>query len=136
MQIPITTDNIRPTHTCFDDAIDTIVAWIKGEPTKDWHSLVRLAHGICDLDQARGPFAHAWIEMDGLVFQSGIIDDGRRCEYAVTREEFYSEMKARDVTLYTLPEMGRENAKSGHYGPWKAKYHALTRNPDKRTVEG
>ena len=127
---------IRPTHHCFDDALEylsaRLVADLAIEPS------LRLVHGILlcpgagvglDADQ---PFAHAWVEevtadRGVIVWQAGVLEDGQKVVFAVAREEFRAAMRVQASTAYTCREACAENARTGMYGPWRPEYQALCR---------
>ncbi len=123
---------IRPTGTCFDDALDLIEAWVRNEPHRVVHGTLRLVHGIClapDGPKRGTPFAHAWVEelVSGgatQIWQSGLLD-GQRIAYSMELDEFEAKLRVQKCTRYTLPEAVRENHRTNHYGPWLPEYAEL-----------
>lgn len=118
---------IAPTGTCFDDAAELLNEWAAEYPEKDWFSIARLAHGIWR-DSSGEPYAHAWVELNGNEIWSEGYVNGERVRFSVPKDEFYSEMKPEDVTLYSLVEVVTLNRKHGTSGPWESKYLRLTGN--------
>jgi hypothetical protein len=112
---------VLPTHTCFDDALDLIEA-IVIENRREFKKL-KLAHGICLMPDGE-PYAHAWVEREGVCLFVGIID-GKRLTLAADHVEYYIDMKVQEVTHYTVAQAMAENKRSNHYGPWKPEYAAL-----------
>lgn len=120
---------LRPTGTCFDDAIDLIEAIVLADYDPRWRERLRLAHGICQIPGTGQRFAHAWVEIDGKECWQDALLKGIRCTISKDKADFYKDLRVQVVTLYTLEEMALENLRSNHYGPWKPEYDALTRNP-------
>lgn len=121
--------DIFPTHTCFDDALDLIAERLKGNPAlaRQPATVIALVHGILLAPEGPHkdePFAHAWVEEGDEVWNSGLLD-GQRIYYALNRDEWYRLMRLQKATRYSLREAGRENRKSGHYGPWAEEYREL-----------
>lgn len=130
---------IRPTHSCFDDALDYIGHRVTENPGLAHGTTLRLVHGIAIVisDVADGlvhgePFAHAWVEEDvadqaePIVWQVGILD-GARVLFAMPRSAFDRTLKIQASTAYTCREIWIENRRSGTYGPWRPEYLALCR---------
>ena len=124
---------LRPTHTCFDDALDFISEAIKRVPFDERMAVINshwLVHGVLKMPDGR-PYSHAWVEVaqpDGewRCWGAGILPGGMRAYYAAVRREYYEHMRVTDdVTRYTLGDAWRLNYESGHYGPWKPEYKAL-----------
>lgn len=121
---------IYPTHTCFDDVLDYIELLVR---SGERHRLpgMRVVHGIClapEGARAGEPYAHGWIEEDGLVVQGGLVDvDGTREKvyYGVDRAEFYAKLRVQVTTVYSVEEAVRKNWETGYYGPWESTYLAL-----------
>ena len=115
---------ILPTHRCFDDALDYIELRLREGAHPD--SLI-LVHGICLAPEGPHkdkPFAHAWVEHEGRVVQSGLLD-GERIFYSVPSEDFAEMLRPQEFTRYTLRQALAQNLASGHYGPWEERYIAL-----------
>jgi hypothetical protein len=126
---------IRPTHRCFDDAMEFCEARAR-ENHPSVSTTLRLVHGIVlvPIDQpADGeiqpgdPSAHAWVEDGELVFDAGILADGRRVVFSATKASYYEHYRIQAATEYTMWEALKHNRASGHYGPWRAEYQALCR---------
>lgn len=118
-----------PTHTCFDDALDFVGRCLKVNRARGLEMII--VHGI--LLSPAGPtrdepFAHAWVEYNGEVWQDAFLGD-QRVSYAVARAEFEKTFRPQKETRYTVAEASRENERSGHYGPWLPEYEALCRQP-------
>lgn len=124
---------VLPTHTCFDDALEFFEELIKaGHPPAVLRSY-NIVHGIClNADDGDRPYAHAWVEgtHDGehRVVQAGILN-GKKIWFSVLHAEFYEKYKVQAHTRYTIDEAVALNRSTGHYGPWRDEYEALTRNP-------
>lgn len=126
---------LEPTHQCFDDALDylehvaTTLSWVLARQ----HIL---AHGICIMPEDSAhpgePYAHAWVEHLSRVIQAGLVK-GERVYFCTSEEDFETVFQPHDVTRYTLEEAAKENARTGHYGPWMSKYKELTREQKRRT---
>lgn len=123
---------IRPTLTCFDDALDYLTHRVKVDGVQRAFDRLRLVHGICLAPEGRHagqPFAHGWVEEvlptgKFLVWQDGWILD-HRVQYSMDRAEFFRELRVQKVTRYNLKEAARENARTGTYGPWIPEYVTL-----------
>jgi len=110
-----------PTHSCFDDAMDLIEAWVTAEPP-EYHRLV-LVHGICSMPDGE-PYAHAWVERGDECFFMGVLN-GQRQAMRAEKGVFYPKFEVGETTRYTVAEAIAENARSNHYGPWRPEYVAL-----------
>lgn len=121
---------LRPTGTCFDDALDFVSTMINGshESAKEaWSKVLTIVHGICTapLDE---PYAHAWVEIYDTVWQGGIVvANGQRVFYPTLRTEFYAERRVTQTTRYTVQEADRLNELHDNFGPWEERYRALCR---------
>lgn len=126
---------IYPTHKCFDNAIEFCEARARAnDPNIE---TLRLVHGIILVpenhpagasDATAGERAvHAWVEDGDLVWDAGLLADGRRIEFAVQKAEYYAHYRVQDTTVYTMRELLEQNRESGHYGPWRPEYRALCR---------
>ena len=109
--------DIRPTFHCFDDAIERL-----GELVRAGHQPT-LVHGICTGDDGE-PYAHAWVEDDGQVWDAGLID-GARVTYAVFVLDYRSAKRVGRTWRYTLLEVLHANREHGTYGPWVPELIAL-----------
>ena len=112
---------ISPTHTCFDDALDLLVALLRQNQGR--RRTLRLVHGIVLAGGSR-LWAHAWLQEGDTVFFSGIVD-GEKSYFQGSRAEYYAEIQVQEHTSYTVAMALEHNRTSGHYGPWKARYLAL-----------
>lgn len=110
---------IRPTHTCFDDVLDFLVTSIPREQLVEW----TVVHGIC-LAPDESRFAHAWLERDVSVWQSGILD-GEAVFYEMPHEVFLRAWRVQRSTRYSVREAVDWNMRTGHYGPWDEEYRSL-----------
>src|ERR1043165_3374248 len=81
-------DNIYPTGTCFDDALDLLVAVLKLNP--QWEPEIRLVHGICRAPDGHR-YAHAWVEddSDATCAFYGVLQ-GKRRLFKARRDEYYA----------------------------------------------
>lgn len=113
--------DLRPTHTCFDDAPDLVVAELK-EGNRDIARAL-IVHGICLAPDKRA-FSHCWLEFDGHVVETYLCDNDRvhlAYPIALWRERFQPQYEVR----YSLAEWFKLNHDSGHYGPWDPRVKAL-----------
>lgn len=129
---------VRPTGTCFDDALDFLEELSKTGVSKK--ELIRdfvLVHGICMTPTVPSvQFAHAWVEWrQQLVFQRGIVD-GQVLTYSMPLSQFEQRFNPVKTTRYTVAEAARRNAETNSYGPWEPEYAALTREGADRRVLG
>lgn len=110
---------IYPTHTCFDDAVQTLAALAK-QRDRRW---VRLVHGICSPEGR--PLAHAWVEdlKAHEAYFTGILE-GKRVTFAADRYEFRAELNVLESTSYTIQEALAAEEEHG-IGPWESRYRAL-----------
>ena len=128
------------THSCFDDAMDFFDMFdVEDEEVRgEMYRSLRLVHGICR-SSSGVHYAHAWVEehvtddsaradWPAYVVWQGTIVDGRRAYYALDRTFFYQAWMVMDRTIYTMHELARCNALSGHCGPWIRRYIALARS--------
>jgi hypothetical protein len=129
---------IRPTHSCFDDAIAYLEMRVRIDPDLVFGDALVLVHGIARAAAATDavafealapgdPFAHAWVEEGELVWQAGVLEDGAQVAFAVARTEFYAQLRIEAATRYTLRQVWEENCRSGTFGPWRPEYQALCR---------
>lgn len=115
---------LRPTHHCFDDALDYLghVALTESKDVLMEHVLV---HAICLTPTEEAvPFAHAWVERGGEVIQGGLLD-GEIVYVFLPKGPFYEQMRIQECTRYSVEEAHRENFRTNHFGPWKPEYAAL-----------
>lgn len=132
--------DILPTHDCFTDSLDLLVAILK-ENENDLSGRAVLArslylvHAVVTLGDREG--AHAWVEDDrrDLVIFVGLYE-GRRESFASPRDEYYQTHGVIERTRYAYHEAFLLNRITGHYGPWAERYQKLCRKPgDHQTVK-
>ncbi len=114
------TQVIYPTQTCFDDALDLLVALCHQDRRR--RRALRLVHAVVAPDGA--PCAHAWVDDATQVFFQGLVD-GAKHTFESSRAEYYTGITVRECTRYTLQQALLHNRRTGHYGPWQARYRAL-----------
>jgi flavorubredoxin len=119
-------ESLKPTHTCFDDALDYIERCLKAD--RKYAERLLLVHGICATRTGR-EFAHAWVEdADGYVW-GGCIHKGEKMYASRLRQQFEREIAIVKCTRYTLPEVAVMNVLHLTSGPWEPEYRALCRRP-------
>jgi len=131
-------NTIRPTGHCFDDALQFFEIFRLDDPKvrADVLRSMRVAHGIC-ANASGETWAHAWVEErvrndpDRRSWPERVIWQGMSAEsghafFAVALDWFYEAYAVRERTLYTLQECAVLNLRSGHCGPWIARYRLLT----------
>lgn len=115
---------IRPTHHCFDDALDFIEELAKQRNPMVQGDRLKVVHAIC-LAPDGHEYAHAWVEQDAkYVIFAGIME-GEKEWFAAEVGEYYAEHKVQETTKYTPKEALAENWKHETYGPWVERYKAL-----------
>ena len=114
---------IRPTHECFDDAIDFMVQQLKIDPSLMHKRDLLLVHGICLTPDGK-PFAHAWVEQGNIVWNSGNLLE-QKIYTAIDRKQFYSECRVTHSTKYSPREMIAYNVTFNNFGPWVLEYRKL-----------
>jgi hypothetical protein len=127
---------IRPTHTCFDDALEFFAERLKAKPALAKANGFVLVHGVLLAPSGPHegePFAHAWVEEAGEVWNSGLLE-GQLIYYAVDRDEWYREMRLQDSTRYSPRAAWEANERSGHNGPWEERYRALCGGGEPRVL--
>jgi len=118
MSVPL---SLRPTHDCFTDALE----YLEQTAQEDVDRAVRLVIVHALLVAPNGePYAHAWVEEDGLCWE-GKVCDGVRVFAGFVRDEFYAVHRPIRMTRYAADEAIRENHRAGHYGPWDRVYRAF-----------
>ena len=120
--------SIHPTHSCFDDALDFLANLLRDNPGLADAGTVHLVHGILLTPATSEPFAHAWVEYSGAVWQCGILNGKRIC-YGMDPTEFAEKLRPQDVTRYTPRQAWKENERSNTFGPWVERYQELCRKP-------
>lgn len=126
--------DIRPTHSCFDDALDYMVLQLRENPGHAYrlvivHALIMAPAGT---PRAGEVYAHAWCELDGAAWQAGIVD-GVRVWYAVDADEYRRHARPVHLTRYSVIEALHANRRTGHYGPWDPMYAAFCNDRPGRT---
>ena len=114
---------LKPTGKCFDDALDFLEHMLKTEDRTAEIERYRLVHGIM-LDDQGQPYSHAWVEYGEWVFH-GCFLGGIRGYAQIAKVEYYPGMKVQETREYTIPEAWAENRRTGHYGPWEARFRDL-----------
>ena len=117
-------ENILPTGTCFDDAMDFLAVLCKESPLGGYQPGLFLVHGICE--KGGEPFSHAWCEQGEMVWFSGIFR-GEKGMLQTTKKEYYAEMVVTRFTRYSPAEAAEEYQRSISFGPWLDCYIKLTR---------
>lgn len=118
---------LRPTHRCYDDALDLITHWMIAEPEIAREPEVWLAHGICTDSDEGHLYAHAWVERKNLVYNGAINEkSGERVYVEIPREYFHKVFGVTDVNYYSIRRAVAENTKHGHFGPWTESHMKLT----------
>lgn len=123
----------RPTHKCYDDALDFLQAWVKENIERARRDCrdrsVMLAHGICRCSEKGTPYAHAWVEIDGQCYNGALDESGTRVYVEFDREVFHRLFGVIEVNYYSIERAWKENHRTGHYGPWTEEHRALTGPP-------
>jgi hypothetical protein len=125
---------IYPTFHCFDDAMEFCEQRaVARHPSVA--TTLRLVHGIVLVPDSQPagyggvepgqPSVHAWVEDGDLVWDCGVLEDGRRVQFAVEKAEYYKHYRVQEATAYTMWQALEENRASGHFGPWRPKYRAM-----------
>lgn len=117
---------IRPTGTCFDDALDFITEILNsssGDAKVRWIEQLILVHAIC-LSPYGQKYAHAWVEHNQHIWQGGVYL-GHRVFYAQQRDRFYEEYRVIESTRYSVTDALHLNALHDNYGPWEQRYREL-----------
>lgn len=119
---------LRPTHQCYNDALELICEWIRLEPDLPYENppTVWLVHGICTDSEKGFPYAHAWVERDGMTYTGALDENGIRVYVEVPREQYIKIFGVTEANAYSIKRAWEENKKHGHYGPWTPEHIALT----------
>lgn len=124
---------IYPTGNCFDDALEYLSERVaKDRILIDSGTLV-LVHAIVlqpDGPDEGKPFAHAWVEEGGRMFQGGIYQ-GERIIWSADKDEILSALRVQEFARYTPREAAVENKRTRHFGPWLEKFEALCKPKEK-----
>jgi len=119
---------LRPTHTCFDDALDYLALIALAAPwTLERYTLV---HGVC-LTPWDAPYVHGWVEHGNFECVSGWLHRDQLVYCTIRRRDFYAEYRPQVTTRYTPAQAYRENLRTGHYGPWETSYREMILNDNK-----
>lgn len=112
---------LRPTNTCFDDALDFMSSKQVRSQMRDKY---RVVHGIVIRQGQR--YAHAWIErIDLYMVIQGELFMGERVYRMISRRQFLSELTVECCTRYTYEQAVEMNARHDNFGPWEPEYIAL-----------
>lgn len=108
--------DILPTHTCFDDALDTLerIAIESPDTVDEFHVI----HAICMTDGEL--FSHAWLEhipTSRVVFVG--IREGARETFVALSSEYEAELSVQWKIRYRAWEAVEINHRTNHYGPWE-----------------
>lgn len=118
--------NLYPTNECFDDAVHFCFERMKKDKSLIFSNKMKVVHGILIMESGK-PYSHAWVEMDGVVYHTGILQ-GEKCVMGFDRKEYYREMRVQECTRYTILEAAAMEKKHGYPGPWIEKYRKLCRD--------
>ena len=121
---------IRPTHHCFDDALDFFEEVVGIEAFRRNHAQYTVVHAICIAPDGN-PFAHAWVEHGALIWEAGIVDDAR--VFFARTELGHPVVRA---VRYSVADAIRLNYESEHYGPWDAEIKALCAAKGEHVLHG
>lgn len=118
---------IHPTHTCFDDAIELLELAARDETPAAQFARMVLVHAIVLHPTTGEPYAHAWVEEDGIAWQAGILN-GERITYAVAAAELRAKLRVQREIRYCPEEVWRMNRMFETFGPWEPEFLALCRS--------
>lgn len=131
-----TPPSIRPTNTCFDDALDFLEALCQTpDMTIELLRQYVVVHGVClhppDHPKRDEPFAHAWVEcgVRDSVLQGAIVD-GEPTMYEMPFSLFWARFRPQKLTRYSVDEAIALNHQTGHYGPWNEDYTRFCKDGD------
>jgi hypothetical protein len=114
-----------PTHTCFDDTLDFVAAYVDaGRGTlRELEASLWIMHGLC---RPRGGalIAHGWLHIvcSGEIMQGGRMTNGDRCFYRLPGETFNTIWQPQLVTRYRVSEALEQNRRHLTFGPWVPEY--------------
>lgn len=130
---------LLPTFTCFDDALEFVVAMATEEPCLVMADDLFIVHGICltcgdgDDNGADGaivgrdvPYSHGWVEWHGHVIEAGMLD-GQRVYISSDVERWNAMHRPQHTTRYVVRQALEEAVRWQHHGPWLPEYQALCR---------
>ncbi len=112
---------IYPTQHCFDDAMDFLEQIAREGATREEVNQYTLVHAICLHPQDGHRFAHAWLERDGKVIDSGILN-GDQIYYEVDQAHHYAKLRVQESKKYSMLEALTENHKHMTFGPWEQRF--------------
>jgi hypothetical protein len=119
---------IYPTHTCFDDALETMAAFVQHDRRRI-ETLV-LVHGVC-VNPINGElYAHAWLEEHDRAWHAGHLGgpDGPKVIVEASRAELRVGLQVQEETRYSVLQAHLANYKSNHFGPWVERYRELCKD--------
>lgn len=119
---------LRPTHKCFDDALDLLAHWVRTEPSVQSDPTVWLVHGLCTDSETKEPYAHAWVQRGGAVYQAALNEAGERVYLEIDLELFEKCFGVLEANCYSIRSAWEQNKLHGHFGPWTPEHLALTLN--------
>jgi len=118
---------LRPTHTCFDDALDYADLCARRFGSDALEPILWIMHGICVDPYSGKRIAHGWAYHAPLrqVVQAGRTPLGARQFYGMHARDFDAEMLPQLVTRYRLSEALAQNELHNTFGPWLPEYLEL-----------
>lgn len=117
-------DVIKGTRTCFDDAVEMLIAMVEADPEPIHNGEVVIVHGIIESNepgQEGKLISHGWIEYKQFVFFRGVLD-GETIELRALRREFYKDCKVKELIRYKPWEVAELSQRFGSTGPWNEYY--------------
>ena len=119
--------NVLPTNTCFDDAMDFIMVLIRENKAED----IYLCHGLVTPDPKKNignkkTYSHGWIydEQTNSCMQWGILD-GKKVGIRGDKGKFYADMGVHKITYYTPKQAMYYSWLYDFFGPWEPEYMKL-----------
>lgn len=114
---------LRPTHRCFDDALDYLENRVRSGTRAVF--TYKLVHGICLIPgEACVRFAHAWVDEGERIVQAFLMS-GERVYIGFTHSDFEEIYRPQESTVYSLHQAWEMNERHATYGPWEPRYQAL-----------
>lgn len=114
---------LRPTHNCFNDAIDYVMAELHAGNKKARHYTI--VHAICLVPGTKDEkWSHAWCD-DGEYVLEGYFWNKERVWLATPRQEFEEQMRIVKAIRYSVRQWSELNYKHEHFGPWDEEIRAL-----------
>lgn len=108
---------IHPTRTCFDDAVEILLAMVLAGQD---HDQIKVVHGMILSNEPNHEgelIAHGWVECGPEVFFRGLLD-GKVVDISTTRREYYKRIQIVELIRYTPAEVADHAERAGHTGPW------------------